>query len=251
MTVGWSFIFFVGGLILGSFLNSVIWRLQAGKSLWERHSVCPVCRQALAGRDLVPLLSFIRLGGRCRYCRDRISWQYPAVELATAAFSFIFYWHFGLTLRLALAIVFLAFLMVIAVYDLRYSLILDVVTIPAMILAWLGNVWLGEGGLRLLLAGIVGGGFFLLQFVVSRGRWIGGGDIRLGSLMGLMLGWPQILVALMLAYVVGAFVSLSLVVAGKKQMASTVPFGAWLSAATVVTLLWGQLIIQWYVAMLW
>ena len=98
----------------------------------------------------------------------------------------------------------------------------------------------------MLLAAFVASGFFFLQFVISKGRWIGGGDIRLGLLMGVILGWPNILVALMLAYVLGAVVGLLLVATRKADMKSAVPFGTFLTVATVVAMFYGNRIVEWY-----
>jgi prepilin signal peptidase PulO-like enzyme (type II secretory pathway) len=97
---------------------------------------------------------------------------------------------------------------------------------------------------------LVGGGFFLLQYAVSKGTWVGGGDIRLGMFMGVILGWPLILVALLLAYVGGTLFVLPFLIAGKKQLAGKIPFGAYLSVATVVMMFWGERLVDWYIGLL-
>ena len=145
---------------------------------------------------------------------------------------------------------FIAVLIVIFVYDLCWYLILDNITIPAIIIAFVSNLFFGIDFLNLTLAVVIGGGFFLLQFVVSRGKWIGGGDIRLGALMGALLGWPQILVALALAYFSGAIIGIGLVRFGKKELYSRVPFGTFLSVSTIVTLLYGDEILRWYLGII-
>lgn len=252
MLFSWQVILLVVlGLVLGSFLNSVIWRLKVGKSIAAKHSLCPHCRQELSAKELVPLLSFALQRGHCRHCRERISWQYPAVEAASAGLFVLFFLHFGLTWALLVNLVFLLFLIVIFVYDLRYYLILDIVTVPAIIFALAANLLLGFSLLNLLLAGAIGGGFFLLQFLVSNGRWIGGGDIRLGFLLGLMSGWPGILVTLVIAYFLGAVVGLVLVAARKKDLSSRLPFGVFLTAAAVIAILYSQPIIDWYLRLVW
>jgi prepilin signal peptidase PulO-like enzyme (type II secretory pathway) len=244
-------IIFVLGLSLGSFLNCVIWRLRVKKSIWDWHSICPWCQHHLEAKDLFPVLSFIWLKGRCRYCFKNISWQYPLVELVTALSFLIFYFYLGLSWQLVANLIFILFLEIIFVYDLKHYLILDVVTLPAMAVVLVANILLGCDLLNLLLAGVIGGGFFLLQFLISRGKWIGGGDIRLGFLMGIILGYPLILVALILAYFSGSLIGVALILLKRKKWHSAVPFGVFLSLATVVTLLWGQKILEWYLTRLW
>ena len=138
------------------------------------------------------------------------------------------------------------FLIIIFIYDLKYYLILDQVIIPASLLAFVSNLVLGLTWWPLLLAAAVASGFFLLQYVLSRGQWIGGGDIRLGFYLGLLLGWPGILVALFLAYISGSLIGLSLIGFGRKTMKSRLPFGTFLTAASFLALLYGQPLWAWY-----
>lgn len=255
------------GLIIGSFLNCLIWRLHTGESL-DGRSHCPKCGQQINWYDNIPVLSFLLLRGRCRYCRKKISWQYPIVELTTGllfliAFARIFPkeaflspaypFHPADFLVLFRDWFLIAVMVIVFIYDLRWYLILDVITLPAAAVLFLTNlgIMVLEGrawpGLAyLLLSGIIGGSFFLLQFLVSRGRWIGGGDIRLGFLMGLALGWPGIMIALFLAYFLGSFVGLGLIASGKKEWGSKVPLGTFLSVATLAALFWGEQILNWY-----
>ena len=165
-------------------------------------------------------------------------------------FMIVFYFLFGLSLQFLVLVIFSCFLLVIFVYDLKHYLILDAVTVPAMIFAFLANFYLGLGLWNLILAGAIGSGFFSLQFFLSRGRWVGGGDIRLGVLMGLMLGWPQILTALILAYVSGSVVGVGLLLERKKQLSSRLPFGTFLSAATIAAMLWGENMLEWYLGII-
>jgi prepilin signal peptidase PulO-like enzyme (type II secretory pathway) len=102
----------------------------------------------------------------------------------------------------------------------------------------------------LLFSGIIGGSFFLIQYLISQGKWIGGGDIRLGLLMGLALGWPNILVAIILAYFLGSLVAIYLILAKKKQWGSQLPLGVFLAPATIIVLFWGEKIINWYINLL-
>lgn len=236
------------GTILGSFLNALIWRTRVGMSAMKGRSQCTVCNSQLRVFELIPVLSFFLQRGRCRHCLERISWQYPLVEVATGTLFMASYLVFQFDM---IAVLFAWFvvciLMFIFVYDLKYQLILDRVTLPAIAITYVYHIVRAPTDWWVYLLGIgIGGGFFLLQFVVSKGRWIGGGDIRLGALMGAILGWKLVFVALMLAYVVGAIVSIILVAMKKKTMASTTPFGTYLAAATLVVLFWGTSILDWY-----
>lgn len=246
------------GLIIGSFLNAVIFRLKSGEQFITGHSKCPACGHALGFWDLIPLFTFIFLRGKCRYCHQPIDWQYPAVESATAA-VFVIGWLYFFPLSAAfynqplttylpflIYLIFSCFLIIIFVYDLRYYLILDKVSLTALVVAFGANYLLGRPLLNLAGAAVLIGGFFMLQFIISKGKWIGGGDIRLGLVMGAMLGWPIGLVALGLAYLIGALAGLLLIALKKKSLQSQLPFGTFLSFTTWACLLWGQKILDWY-----
>ena len=237
---------FLFGLAIGCFLNVVIYRLFSGQSIIFGRSRCPQCKKDIFWHDNIPILSFINLSGRCRFCEKKISFQYPLVEFFTALIFVLFYLKFGLTLQFLVYLIFTGFLIVIFVYDLKYYLILDRITIPAIIIAILLNLYLGINFWILLSGAIIGGGFFLIQLLISSGRWIGGGDIRLGILMGAMLGWQKLLAALFLAYILGAIIGIILIILKKKKMSSLVPFGTFLSLATLIILLWGEAILVWY-----
>ncbi|MFA5126920.1 MAG: prepilin peptidase [Patescibacteria group bacterium] len=251
---------FIFGLIVGSFLNVVIFRLHRQESFVRGYSKCLFCGHRLYAQDLVPLFSYIFLRGHCRYCRHRFSAQYPLVELSTAIlFPLIFIkfipgdWHLIVSqniLGLLFAWILTAFLTIIFVYDLKYYLILDAVVLPAIILALVFNLLLGANFINLFLAGLFGAGIFFLQFAISKGTWIGGGDIRLGFLMGAVLGWPEVGIALFLAYILGGAYSLGLLLTGKKHLSDKVAFGTFLSLATFITMLYGQTILTWYISLL-
>lgn len=262
------FLVLILGAVVGSFLNVVILRLKSGEKISGWRSHCPHCRQDLAPADLVPIVSFIFCRGRCRYCRKNISWQYPLVEIATALLFGLFFWsnlnrlslsadpmswlnNSDFILAVIRDLVFASALLVIFVYDLRWYLILDRVTVPAMIFAALINLILGFTWQSLIAGAVIGGGFFALQFVASSGKWIGGGDVRMGVVMGLMVGWPNILVALFAAYLIGALVAVTLIIGKRKKAKSQLPFGTFLALGTIVAMLWGQDIINWYLSLLY
>ena len=241
------FILVILGLAAGSFLNVVIYRLPRQKGFLKGRSFCPHCRHTLGPLDLIPVLSFIFLKGRCRYCGKPIDWQYPLVELATALIFVALYLKFALAADFFVYLLYSLILLVIFVIDLRYYLILDKISVTAIILAFFLGLFVIKIALwQMLLAGIIGGGFFLLQFLVSRGKWIGGGDIRLGILMGFMLGAEKLLLALLVSYLVGAVTGIMLIIFGKKHLKSKVPFGTFLSISTFIVILWGEQILNLY-----
>ncbi len=258
------FFIFLLGLTIGSFLNCLIWRLHKNESIWGR-SYCPKCLKKIAWYDNIPVFSFVFLLGKCRHCGKKISFQYPLVELAAGVLFVIAAinnfgigsWELGILFNSAFhfphsALILvrdwfiIAVMIIIFIYDLRWFLILDVITLPACIVVFILNLFLGFNLWNLLISGIIGSSFFLLQFIISRGKWIGGGDIRLGLLMGLALGWPNIIVGLFIAYFIGATAGLGLILTKKKQWGSQIPLGVFLSTATVITLFFGEQILNWY-----
>ncbi|MEI6596818.1 MAG: prepilin peptidase [bacterium] len=248
------------GLIIGSFLNCLVWRLHKKESLLGR-SYCPKCRKQIAWYDNIPVLSFILLGEKCRQCKKSISWQYPAVELVIGIlFVMAYYLNYKLQIMNYGFVVYnssfiiqllrdwflICAMTVIFIYDLRWYLILDIITLPACLVVLIFNLILGFSLWNLLISGIIGSSFFLIQFVVSKGKWIGGGDIRLGLLIGLALGWPGVLTAIIISYFIGSVVGLSLIAAGKKKWGSEVPLGVFLAVGTIITLFWQAQILNWY-----
>ena len=251
------FLFFFG-LSLGSFLNSVIFRLETGGSFFRGRSFCPNCQHILSWQDLIPIFSFLILRGKCRYCQQKISWQYPLVEISTAViFLIIFNFQSISTLSQFITTLYLfiisSFLIVIFVYDLKHYIIPDKVIYPGIgiaLLYQLFEIWnFGNWDLfRIwnLGLGILPSLFLLAIILISRGRWMGMGDFKLAILMGLVLGFPNILVALFFAFLIGAIIGLGLIIAGKKTLKSKVPFGPFLVTGTFVALFWGETIIKWY-----
>lgn len=257
------------GLIIGSFLNAMIYRLKFGGSVIFGRSKCPYCKKTLGFWDLIPVLSFIFLRGKCRYCNKKISWQYPAVEIATALLFILIlnlksqilnFGHLTSSIYYLTSIIYLLFvvccLIVIFIYDLKYSLILDKVLLFAtigsamfyVVLSFLDKNFFSPW--RLIYGLAAGGGFFLILYLVSRGRWVGAGDVKFGFLMGFWLSYPQIFVGLFFAFVLGGITAVILLLAGKKKMKSQIPFGPFLTVGTLIALLFGQEILDWYLGWL-
>jgi len=276
--------FFILGLLIGSFLNAAIYRTETKKSLRGR-SFCPHCKHQLSFWDLVPIFSYLFLRGRCRYCKKSISPQYPLVELATgilfAAISLKFIlptlltinnttYQIPNTLYFILYSLFLLFISAILVfiftYDLKHSIIPDKIVVPAILISLVAIVSLWglnalsfpQNAIEIAFSAIsraffgvaAGAGLFFLLVFVSKGKWMGGGDVKLGILMGLFLGFPNILVALFFAFLTGALVGLALIALRLKKFGQTVPFGPFLVAATFFALFFGGVIISLYLSLL-
>jgi leader peptidase (prepilin peptidase)/N-methyltransferase len=246
------FIFFIFGLIIGSFLNAVIFRFWEEKPIAMDRSICPHCKHVLSPFDLIPVLSFIFLRGRCRYCKKKISLQYPIVELVTGISFALLAIHHNLqptTLDFWFQLVFIAFFIEIAVFDLKHYLILDKILLPASILAFVYAIYM-----HALIPGLIGvaiiSGFFALQYFISGGKWIGFGDVKLGVFLGLVFGVGNGLVLLFFAYMTGAMVGLLLIWMGKKDLGSRLPFGTFLCFCGIIILLYGDAIKSWYLGII-
>ena len=250
-------IFFIG-LCIGSFLNCVIWRLFTKENFLISRSYCPKCRQILSWQDLIPVLSFIILKGKCRYCREKISYQYPLLEIATGLlFVLIFYFQtcffnefcFQNIVNLLYLWIISCFLIIIFTYDLKHFIIPNQVIYPAIVIAFfyqLFNLWNFKPLLFPVFSAVFASAFFFSIVLISQGKWMGMGDVKLAFLMGLLLGFPQILLALFLAFLIGAIIGLSLIMLKKKTLKSEVPFGPFLIIGTFIAMFWGEKIINLY-----
>ena len=234
------------GLVVGSFLNVCIWRLPREESIVRPGSHCPVCSTALGARDLVPVLSWIFLRGKCRYCGAKISPRYPAVELLTGVLFVWCFLRFGLSPQLAPALVFSAFMVAITFIDLDHQIILDGM-LALLAAAGLGlGLWLGQPGFVDMLIGAgVGGGLLLVLAVISGGG-MGGGDVKFAAALGFWLGWPGILLCLLISFVAGGAISLFLLLAKLRGRKDFIPFGPFIALGAWVALLYGREILSWY-----
>ncbi|PIT87429.1 MAG: hypothetical protein COU31_02940 [Candidatus Magasanikbacteria bacterium CG10_big_fil_rev_8_21_14_0_10_40_10] len=249
-------IIFLFGLCMGSFVNSWIWRRYENIRIMHGRSICPSCRRQLKWYENIPILGYIFLKGRCRTCHKPIPPHFVWVELMTA-FLFVFIsWHFlefghydsALYYR---NIIFAGFLLIIFIYDLLYQIILpEIVWLGAMVGFFVNYIFFDISLTAMFLGIIIGSGFFLFQYIVSKGRWIGGGDVRLGVMIGTFLAWPNILTALFLAYISGAITGVFLLLFKGKKMDSQIPFGSFLALSTMAVLLFGQEILAWYLGLL-
>lgn len=271
---------FIFGLAIGSFLNVVIYRMENGEDIVRDRSHCMSCKHILAWYDLVPVFSFFALRGKCRYCGKPLSWQYPLVEIITALlflqisnFQFPIFNEFSITnfqfSSLAFNFDFFFFLfsffywffiisslIVIFVYDLKHYIIPDKVVYLAIgisliyiLFGFFSASWRIENLITLFnpfIAAFLASGFFLAIVLITKGVGMGGGDVKLAFLMGLVLSWPKILLALFLAFTLGAICGIILMFLKKKSFKSEIPFGPFLVIGTLIAMFWGQKVIEWY-----
>ena len=244
---------FLFGLAIGSFLNVCIYRIPLPDvSIHSpRRSFCPECNNPISVYDNIPVLSYLLLRGKCRYCQAKISVIYPLIELATAGLFLLMFYHFGLTLEFLLALAFIAVLLPISVIDARYYIIPNVLIVTGLILGFVvvcaiayqrADVWY----LLIRLIGTVAGGLTLwliavIGSAILRKKAMGGGDIKLMALIGLFLGaWPQLVMVIAFSALSGAIVGSALIISGRKSRQSPIPYGPFLAGAAVLVLLWGD-----------
>lgn len=258
---------FIIGTCIGSFLNSIIFRLKTKESLIKKRSHCPYCKKTLSWLELIPIVSFILQKGRCRHCKKPISLQYPLVELTTGVLFVLVIFNFSalggpaVSWQFLISLIFWLFvvscLVIIFVYDLKHYIIPDEIIRPALVVAFLYWLQFSITNFQFsinfqlpifnhLLAGLGGGLFFLVIVLFSQGRWMGMGDTKLVLFMGLILGWPKILIALFLAFLSGALISIALIAFKKKNLKSQIPFGPFLSGATIIAIFLGDALANWY-----
>ena len=250
---------FLFGLSVGSFLNVVICRLETKEPIISGRSHCPKCRTVLKWFDLIPLASFLIQKGKCRYCGKKISWQYPAVETTTGLlFLLIFNFQFSIFKQFSIFnfqtiyyLIIVSFLIIIFVYDLKHYLIPDKIVYPAIIIAGIFNfqfsIFNQFSIFKFSILSALGASLFFLSLVlISKGKWMGLGDVKLAGLMGLVLGWPNILFGLFLAFLSGALVGIGLIIVGKKTIKSQIPFGPFLAGSTILIIIFGQYLTNWY-----
>lgn len=250
-------ILFLYGLLIGSFLNAWIWRLKHNRKISRGRSECPHCHTTLHWYELIPVLSWLGLRGRCRTCKKPISIQYPIVELATGlawAGIFLIIQPHDLysVLQLAVWLIVTSLMIAAFVFDIRWMYLPDQFTLPAIAVAllWLLIRWLGFGESSLALqqlAGAVlfGGGFWALWYF-SGGKWLGDGDIRLAVLMGLLLTTSQLVIAIFLSFNIGAIVGVGLIATGLRKRRDPIPFGPFLITGLFLSLVFGNALISWY-----
>lgn len=243
------------GLLIGSFINCLAWRLYKEETILGR-SHCPKCLKQINWYDNIPVLSFILLRGKCRSCFQKISWQYPIVELIMGILFYVAFLYFGESpLILLKNFIIIAILVLVFTFDFRWYLI------PVSSLIWGGSVIiilgafaypgnLGAYIFALIMAMAATVLFFGAQYLITRGKGLGEGDIWLGAFLGAtFVNFRELIVAILGAYFIGSIVGLYLLASKRKHWSSKLPLGVFLTTAAVISMFWGQAIASWYLAL--
>jgi len=246
---------FIFGTCMGSFLNCVAWRSVHGGSVLKGRSRCTACGHELAARDLIPVISWLMLGGKCRYCGQKIPARYPLTEIAFGIITVICLLRFDLTFLCLRNYLFLCVLFVLTLTDIDDMIIPDGCHVAAVIIwaatePFLSDGW--AGSLKNIAAGLVfGGGILAISLFldnVTGKDTLGGGDIKLLAVTGLYLGFIGTLFALMIACICGLL--FNVIVNKSSEKGSAFPFGPWIAAGTAIMLLFGEPLINWYSGLL-
>jgi leader peptidase (prepilin peptidase)/N-methyltransferase len=234
--------FMLFGLVIGSFLNVLIYRIPRGESIVLPPSHCPSCNHRLGILDLFPVLSYLGLRRRCRYCKTPISWRYPLVELIAGGLSMLCWMRFGPSVNGLMALILTYVLIAIAFIDLNHQLIPNVLTLPMMVIGLLFRIWQGE-----IIAGILGGligGGFLLIITLLYPKGMGMGDVKFLAMSGVFLGWEKALFILFSGSVLGLLVIIPLMLLKKIDRKSAFPFGPFLVVGTLIALYWEEVVFK-------
>ncbi|KKU80426.1 MAG: Type 4 prepilin-like protein leader peptide-processing enzyme [Candidatus Peregrinibacteria bacterium GW2011_GWA2_47_7] len=256
---------FILGACVGSFTSVVIYRLHSRlPGILTGRSKCTTCETQLQMTDLIPVLSYLTLRGKCRYCSKSISYMYPLLEIVSGAFFAALFFKFPfintVTLQFSEAMVGLyllyavyAFVLLFTFFfDLHYMKVADEILLPAILLGLIATIaapltpFLVDAVIGLCIAV----GFFGIQILLSKGKWVGMGDLRVGAFMGVILGWKLTIVALFVSYVLGSVVALIVALHRKKIIGIKIPFAPLLVTGTVITMFFGEKILTWYLTSL-
>lgn len=237
---------FITGLAVGSFLNVCIYRLPLGLSLVTPPSHCPKCNHRLGAGELVPVLSYLMLRGKCRCCGARISPRYPVVELATGLAFVLLVMVFGWQIKTLGYLILFCGLLTASLIDWDHQIIPDQISLLLVGAGLILQALQSTGALiNGIIGGLLGGGLLLVLAVLSKGG-MGGGDIKLVTGIGVFLGWQLLLVSLFLAFIIGSLLSGIWILIKRQGLKTAVPFGPFLSLGAIITLFYGEQILNWY-----
>jgi leader peptidase (prepilin peptidase) / N-methyltransferase len=249
---------FLLGLFFGSFLNVCIWRIPRRQSIVYPPSACPKCQAPIAFYDNIPIISYVFLLGRCRKCREPISLRYPVVELLTALLFLACAVKFGISWNCLRGVLLAGLLVVLAFIDLDTLTVPDAISIPGIAAGLLTGLLVSGGMVAALIGGAVGTTLILLAMLLSwllgRLGWqlfqdkqgMGAGDLFLGALIGVFLGWKLALLSVFLGVVAGVMIGTALILLGRREWGRHIPFGPFLAIGSLLALFLGDAILRWY-----
>ncbi|CAN2050723.1 leader peptidase (prepilin peptidase) / N-methyltransferase [Candidatus Magnetomoraceae bacterium gMMP-1] len=248
-------IIFIFGLCIGSFLNVCIYRLpeESMSVLNPKTSFCPKCNRSIRFYDNIPVLSYILLMGKCRFCKASISFRYPMIEFLSGLFALCVFFKFGLTWEMIIYYILISSLLVITFIDLDHQIIPDVISLPGIFVGFAASFILPDINWKTSLIGIIAGGgsFYLIAVIYSLIKKIdgmGGGDIKLLAMLGAFFGLKGVLFIIFVSSAVGTVVGTITMIGSKDRgLKFKIPFGPFLSFAAMLYIFWGNEIIFWYV----
>jgi leader peptidase (prepilin peptidase)/N-methyltransferase len=233
------------GLLIGSFLNVCIYRIPRKEDIVYTPSHCFNCGSRVKWYDLIPVLSYILLGGKCRQCHEKISKQYPIIELSNGAAYMGIYWLYGISFQTVLVMALFSVLLVISIIDIRHSMIPNGLVLFIAIIAIIHLILNNDNIIQYIIGFFAVSGLLFLIAIITRGQ-MGGGDIKLMAVSGLFLGWQNIILALFIGSVIGSVIGLILIGLKVVKRKQRIPFGPFLAMGILISELFGTTIIQSY-----
>jgi len=237
-------LFLVCGLVIGSFLEVVTYRIPRKKSIVKPGSYCPECNGKIAFYDNIPLISYIVLRGRCRNCKARISSKTIILEIITGLLFALNYFFFGLSIHTIIGIIFSSVLIVISFIDIEFGIIPNIIVLPFTIIGLGLNIFIDPPRWWLPLAFAAGAFAFMLIINLIYPRGMGMGDVKLSLMVGAFLV-RNVITGLFLGFLLGAVYGIGLIIK-KRKLKQTIPFGPFISLGSIIALFWGNNILKWY-----
>ncbi len=246
-----SVLLFCYGLLFGSFANVIILRLPKNMSVVKPRSKCPKCEKSIRWFDLIPVISWVLLGAKCRNCKAKIHWRYPLVELLMGALFCGMYLKVGWSWLLLEYLIFSFGLVVVSFIDLDHMILPDSFTLSGVVLGLLGGILNPARELMPAVWGVLFGGGFLwavayIYYLIRKEEGMGGGDIKLLAWIGAILGWTSVPFVILVSSIIGTVFGVFVALKNKAGMRSTIPFGPYLALAALLYIFWGQELAQWY-----
>ncbi len=250
------FLAFIFGSVIGSFLNVCIYRIPRNISIITPSSRCPYCNMPIKAIDNIPILSYIFLAGKCRQCKTKISLRYPLVEFMNAILYVMTLWRFGIGWYTLAYLILCSSLIAITFIDIDFQIIPDKITIPGIFIGLItGSLFLPDPFMRYSVLGFkssiigftIGGTIYYAIAVISKGG-MGGGDIKMMAMVGSFMGWKSVLLTTFIGSLTGSLFGLFLIIFKGKGRKTKVPFGPFLALGTLITLFYGQELLDFYLS---
>jgi len=240
-------IFIITGLAVGSFLEVVIYRVPRKLSIVRPASFCPNCKKKIAFYDNIPVLSYIILRGKCRYCKSKIPVTSLLVEIITSLLFMANYIIFGLSINTAIGIIFCCALIAVSFIDIEFKIIPNVIVLPLIVVGLALNIAADPSNWWMPLAFSAGAFVFMLIIHLISPRGMGMGDVKLSLMAGAFLV-RNVVSGLFLGFLLGSLYGLSLIIIKRKKLKQAIPFGPFISLGSIISLFWGNYILKWYIS---